>query len=90
MSENPAIVDGFDCVYQFEIGDQIWNLDLLGSTRTIVSGKHRDPDCSIIVNPENFEKLVRGQLNIALALITGKVKIKGDKLLATKLGKLFS
>jgi putative sterol carrier protein len=91
MTENPKVVDGFDCVYQFEIDEHIWNLDLLNSSdREIKKGRHDDPDCSIIVSGENFEKLVRGKLNVPLALISGKIKIKGDKTLALKLAKLFS
>jgi putative sterol carrier protein len=90
IAENPETVDGFDCVYQFEIDNNVWNLDLLGREREIRAGKHQDPDCTIIVNSENFEKLVRGSLNVPLALISGKVKIKGEKMLAMKLAKLFS
>src|SRR5437868_5140568 len=84
IQTKPESVAGLDCVYQFEIDENVWNLDLLERQPAIKMGSHPDPDCTIIVNAENFEKLVRGQLNVPLALISGKIKIKGDKILATK------
>lgn len=91
LTENPEIMEGFDCVYQFEIDHEIWSLDLLSTTQPqIVPQKHSSPDCIIRTNTENFEKLVKGKLNAPLALITGKLKIGGEKALALKLAKLFS
>jgi putative sterol carrier protein len=83
-------VDGFDCVYQFEIDGQVWHLDLFQSEKQIKSGPHEDPDCTIQISADNFYKLLKNDLNVPMALLTGKIKIKGDKALALKLGKLFS
>jgi putative sterol carrier protein len=90
LKEHPESLDGFDCVYQFEIDDQVWHLDLFQSEKQIARGPHKDPDCSIKMSSENFEKLLKRDLNVPMALLTGKVKINGDKTLALKLGKLFS
>ena len=75
---------------QFDIGDRIWNLDLFQTNPQIVLGEHSDPDCTIKMSEENFEKMIRKQLNIPLAIITGKIKLQGDRTLALKLGELFS
>jgi len=91
LRDNPESMDGFDCVYQFEIDDRVWHLDLTGyDNRQIVRGPHNDSDCTIKMSEENFEKMLKRQLNVPLALVTGKIKIKGDKALVLKLMKLFS
>lgn len=90
LRENPEVMDGFDCVYQFDIEDDIWSLDLtVEEDRQIKRGKHKSPDCTIIISNENFGKLMRRQLNVPFALISGKIKIKGEKGLALKLTELF-
>ncbi len=89
LKENSAILEDFFCVFQFEIGSGIWNLDFTGQEKQIKSGAHSEPDCVIRMSDENFEKLLKKQLNIPMALISGKIKIQGDKSLALKLGDLF-
>lgn len=83
-------MEGFDCVFQFEIGENIWNLDLFQSSPQIKKGAHDDPDCTIRMSDEHFEKMIRKQLNIPMAILTGKIKIQGERSLALKLGDLFS
>ncbi len=50
----------------------------------------QDADCTIRMSEENFTKLVKGELNPAMAVMTGKIKISGDLKLATKLSSLLS
>jgi putative sterol carrier protein len=90
LQEHPKSMEGFDCAFQFEIGDEIWNLDLFQSAPQIKPGAHQEPDCTLKMSDENFEKMIRKQLNIPLAILTGKIKIQGERALALKLGKLFS
>lgn len=90
LRDHPDSMTGFDCVFQLEIGDRIWSLDLFQKNPQIVLGTHEEPDCTIKMSDENFEKMIRRQLNIPLAIITGKIKLKGDRTLALKLGDLFS
>lgn len=90
LENQPHTVEGFDCVFQFEISDRVWNLDLFQAKPKIVRGAHSNPDCTITMTAENFEKMIRQQLNIPMAIVTGKIRISGDKTLALKLGKLFA
>ena len=55
-----------------------------------MSASNEDADCLIIVSPENFMALVKGELNPMMAMMTGKVKIKGDMGVAMKLQSLIS
>ena len=90
LKEHPESMDGFDCIYQFEIDGRIWNLDLTKKEKEILEGSHPTPDCILTANEETFEKLVYRRLNPAVAIIRGSLKISGKKILALKLGKLFS
>ncbi|MEL7427648.1 MAG: SCP2 sterol-binding domain-containing protein, partial [Bacteroidota bacterium] len=47
-----------------------------------------DADCVISMTPEDFMALVSGDLNPMMAMMTGKVKIKGDMGVAMKLQSL--
>jgi len=90
LKANPASVEDFYCVYQLEIGDDVWHIDLTSSkSKEIRRGSHEAPDCTIQVSRENFYKILKRELNVALAIVTGKLKIKGDKTLALKIGALF-
>jgi len=91
LKSDPSLLSDFYCVYQFEIDGDVWNLDLTDSkVKQIKRGAHDAPDCSVKMTEENFEKLLKRKLNVPLALLTGKLKISGDKALALKLGELFS
>lgn len=90
LKENADAISDLSGVFQFEIGDGIWNLDLDQSDRKIVTGEHSDPDCTIKMTAENFEKMLHRKLNVPMAILTGKIKITGDKGMALKLGELFA
>jgi len=53
-----------------------------------VSNDNGDADCVIIASKETFMKLKDGDLNPMMAVMSGKVKIKGDMGLAMKLQSL--
>ena len=91
LKSEPSTMSEFFCVYQFEIDQGVWNLDLtVAGPKEIKKGRHAEPDCTIKMSEENFEKLLKRKLNVPMALISGKIKIGGEKALALKLGELFS
>jgi putative sterol carrier protein len=90
LKAHPESVEDLYCVYEFEIGDQIWNLDLTQSKKEIKAGAAEESDCRLSISESDFEKLLKKELNVGLALVTGKIKIKGEKALAMKLGKILS
>ncbi len=53
-----------------------------------VSDAEEEADCTISTTMEDFMKLKNGDLNPMMAVMTGKVKIKGDMGLAMKLQSL--
>ncbi|HOY15760.1 MAG TPA: SCP2 sterol-binding domain-containing protein [Haliscomenobacter sp.] len=64
-------------------------VDLSGDTPS-VSNEDKDADCTIITSLETLMKLRSGDLNPMMAVMSGKVKIKGDMGVAMKLQSLFS
>lgn len=67
--------------------DQVVYVDGTGD-QNVVTTSNADADCLIIITTENFMKLVKGELNPMMAVMTGKVKIKGDMGVAMKLQSL--
>ncbi|MBV6639529.1 MAG: SCP2 sterol-binding domain-containing protein [Cyclobacteriaceae bacterium] len=45
--------------------------------------------CTLVMELDNFEKLLKGDLNPMMAFMTGKMKVEGDKAVAMKLASLF-
>ena len=55
-----------------------------------VDNVDREADCTVITTGETLQKMKDGQLNPMMAVMTGKVKIKGDMGVAMKMQSLFS
>jgi putative sterol carrier protein len=55
----------------------------------VVSNDLADAQCSLKMTLENFEALLKGDLNPMMAFMTGKMKVEGDKGVAMKLASLF-
>jgi len=72
---------------KFVLDDEAIMIDGSGDTND-VSNDNGDADCVIIASKETFMKLKDGDLNPMMAVMSGKVKIKGDMGLAMKLQSL--
>ncbi len=76
--------DAPDAVVQYELAEPMYHV-LEGGTVRAVEGRAPDPNVTITVSDENLLKLFRGELNPMTAFMTGRVKLRGDMLLAQKL-----
>jgi putative sterol carrier protein len=47
-------------------------------------------DCTILVSQDDFEDLARGRLDPAMAMMRGKLKVRGDMGVAMKLQPIFA
>jgi len=69
---------------KFVLDEHIIYLDGSGE-ENVVTNEDKDADCTISTSVETMQKLQSGKLNPMMAVMTGKVKIKGDMGLAMKL-----
>lgn len=91
MKANPAKVKEINAIYQFVInGDNggTWVVDLTKEGGEVREGPTDNAGCTITTDAETFVKVASGQMPGTAAFMTGKLKIKGDMGLATKLGKV--
>ncbi|MBP6385700.1 MAG: SCP2 sterol-binding domain-containing protein [Pseudarcicella sp.] len=55
----------------------------------LVSNSDEDADCTISVDMDDLDKLMKGELNPMTAVMFGKIKISGDMSVAMQLKNLF-
>ena len=83
---------GVTAVFQWDIsGPQggRWYVRIKDATCEVQPGDAEAPNITISIADENFVRLLTGRLDGTMAFMTGKLKIKGDMGLATKLPQLF-
>ena len=83
--ETPAIGSSL----KIDFGTNQIHIDGTGEGN-VVSAEDKDADCTISITPDNFKALIKGDLNPMMAVMTGKIKIKGDMGVAMKLQSLLS
>ncbi|MBK8698814.1 MAG: SCP2 sterol-binding domain-containing protein [Saprospiraceae bacterium] len=76
----------FGAKLKFVIDDKAILID--GHNGNAVSFDDGEADCTITTTSESLMKMKSGDLNPMMAVMTGKVKIKGDMGLAMKLQSL--
>jgi putative sterol carrier protein len=84
---------GLDAVIQFNIeGDEggDWYAVIKDQTCAVSEGVHNSPTLSLRMTDKNWVALCKGELNAVMAFMSGKLKTKGDIMLAQRLPKLFS
>jgi putative sterol carrier protein len=86
LSKQASNVAPFGAKLKFIIDDTHIMID--GHNANAVSIDEGDADCVIITSTEHLLAMKNGELNPMMAVMTGKVKIKGDMGLAMKLQSL--
>jgi len=84
LLDKATLVDPIGKTLKFDLGDRTLFVDGTGEMNEIIE-KDADADCTVVISPKNFTKLIAGELNPFSAMMTGKLKIKGDKGVAMKL-----
>lgn len=72
------------------LGDnEVIHIDMT-TAPAVVSNEDKDADCTIITTIDTLEALRAGSLNPMMAVMGGKIKIKGDMGVAMQLQSLLS
>jgi len=87
ITTQAANIEPVGAKIKFVLDDNVILIDGSGEAN-VVSQEDAEADTTIITTQENFKKLKSGDLNPMMAVMTGKVKIKGDMGLAMKLQSL--
>jgi putative sterol carrier protein len=80
---------GLDATIKFDFGEEgIIYIDGVSKPNT-VSNEDKDSKITIKVSRENFEKIIDHKLNPKVALMTGRMRLRGDLRIAMRLDKVF-
>jgi putative sterol carrier protein len=71
-------------------GSDVYQVNIANGECTVAQGAQADPKVEITLAGPEFLKLIAGAGNPTMMFMTGKLKAKGDIMLAGKLGELFS
>jgi len=77
----------FGAKLKFVLGENVILIDGTGDSN-VVSQNDEEAACTISTDTDTFNQLKNGDLNPMMAVMSGKVKIKGDMGLAMKLQSL--
>jgi len=94
-SEKQAQMKKVNGVFQFQIKndegkEENWTIDLKNNATVYKGPAKGKADVTIITSDETFMDLVEERLNGQKAFMTGKLKTKGNMMLATKLGPVLA
>ncbi|MCH6266049.1 MULTISPECIES: SCP2 sterol-binding domain-containing protein [Neobacillus] len=81
FNENPGPIQGFNAVVQYDVYDQMpstYQHYFHDGTLTIKEGVQVAPNVTMSLNYDTFKKFVLCKMSGTMALLTGKVKVKGD------------
>jgi putative sterol carrier protein len=80
---------GLDAKIKFKFGDDGFLFIDGKSAPNQVRNADDASDITISVSMANFERIIDGQLNPKIALMTGRMRLRGDIRIAMRLDKVF-
>jgi len=85
---NAEAAKGVDAVFQWEIlgdGGGNYYMSVKNGTCELAEGKHESPNVRQTMKTEVFLGMVNGEINPMGAFMSGKLKVKGNLMLAQKI-----
>lgn len=82
---------GVSAVYQFNLtgdGGGVWHIDIKDGDWTVVEGAHDDPSSVITADAANYVKIANGDMNGLRAVMTRKMTVSGNLVLARKMQQM--
>jgi putative sterol carrier protein len=91
MDANPAKLAGIKAVFEFDISGPdpgTYSVAIADGKAAVNEGTSASPDISITMTCNDFTDMVEGKLDGITAFMGGKLKVKGDPMLAMQLQSL--
>jgi 3-hydroxyacyl-CoA dehydrogenase/3a,7a,12a-trihydroxy-5b-cholest-24-enoyl-CoA hydratase len=89
IAAKPDLVQKVGGVFQFDVqGAGSWWVDLKNAPGGVHAGAAEKPNCTIMMATDDFISVMTGKINGQQAFMAGKLKVKGDIMLASKLSLL--
>jgi putative sterol carrier protein len=91
MDANPTKLAEIKAVFQFDIGGTdpgIYFVAIDNGKGVVSEGTYASPDITLTMSSDDFGDLVEGRLDGVTAFMGGKLKVKGDMMLAMRLQSL--
>ena len=87
---NAGAAAGMDAVFQFDFKDgENFYVVIKDNDKEIAKGEHDAPSVTITTDLGTFMGVIGGTVNGMQAFMTGKLKAKGNMMLAQKMNALF-
>jgi putative sterol carrier protein len=91
MDANPAKLAGMKAVFQFDISGAdpgIYSVAIADGKAAVSEGTSASSNITITMASNDFADMVEGKLDGVTAFMGGKLKVKGDMMLAMQLQSL--
>ena len=90
MAEKASEIDPLGKTLFFDFDEEQMLIDGTGTTNlvSVVTGEDVEPDCVVRMTLDTYVKLQRKEIKPFMAVASGKIKVKGDMSIASKLKKL--
>jgi len=78
---SPEAIEGHETTFHFDLEGETggkYTVAVANGKATVMDGLVGDATCVIRASDENFMKLINGDLNPMMAVLTGKVKISNQ------------
>lgn len=74
---DPEVLGDLDAIVQFENSRPLWH-EVQGGRVRVHEGRAETPDAVVIASDRLLEDLYSGRANPVLALMSGRLKVRGD------------
>lgn len=87
VKADPSGIEGIQAIYQFDITDEdeVFQIKLADGQLEFIEEKKYEAESTFQATKQDFIKLLQGEMNPTMAVMSGKVKIKGNLAQAMKL-----
>jgi putative sterol carrier protein len=93
LRAEPELVAGLTARYRFDItGEEAgtWTLEINDGAVSMARGETMRPDVTVGMSGADFDALRTGQLNGFRAIMTGRIRVRGNPRLAMRLKDVFA